>query len=261
MWCCIILSGLTPCLFLSPNHRPPSESAILGASQSLAVADNRPPVTSQPPSAVAEEQHSFPPLLQDTPQALPGTLPMASRLATSEPSMATSGSATIASAEGQEEEVQGTPVVATLSTSPHHDTSAATPAVCTEEILDSAFMEEVPDLLPSVDQPLSSDDPLPSQDLEADLLACPILSEPPIEDPPIDELESDELEGVNVDDFIAKELEDLMSKLCSPGLMEYRVPAGEGGGALGFVPLEELLEYPDICEEQLMAQPLKHRSL
>lgn len=131
------------------------------------------------------------------------------------------------------------------------------PALHLEEIPDSAFVDEITDdedsgvLIASLDQATSLDG---SQDLEARLLACPIISDPLVEDPPIEE-ESEDLDCVNVDDFIAKELEDLMSKLCRPGLVEYREPTGlppNSSALQRFVPLEELL---DACEEEsLMAQ-------
>lgn len=93
-----------------------------------------------------------------------------------------------------------------------------------------------------------------SQDLET---ACPIIEDPPLEESC--ESETEELEYAKVDEFIARELEDLMSKLHRPNMGDYRIGGVPGKGTqLGFVPWDELVEGP---EDELIAQPLQHRSL
>jgi hypothetical protein len=102
-----------------------------------------------------------------------------------------------------------------------------------EEMLDSSAMDDV-----------SADQPLPSVEgsLEPDTISDQDTSA------------EEELECVNVDGFIAKELEDLMSQLCRPSLVEYKMPMEVGSNTVGFVPLEELL----LEEEELQ---LKHHSM
>ena len=217
------------------------------------------------PPPEAGELQSFPQVLHDTPQLVP----KASSLATTKHGVATSERPTTISQQREAVSKGGREgAVASAVSSGYKDDMAGTPvdpgcderAVCME-ISDSAFVDEITDdedsgvLIASMDQRLSLDG---SQDVEAGLLACQIMLDPPVEDPPIEE-ESEDLDCVNVDDFIARELEDLMSELCRPSLVEYREPTGltqQSSALQGFVPLEELLDARE--EESLMAH---HRSM
>lgn len=112
---------------------------------------------------------------------------------------------------------------------------------CRGTLLNPAFVEEIPE-------------EVKSQVLDSSLLLSS-ADETSIEDPPIEEScdsEPDELECVNVDDYIARELEDLMAKLCRPSLVEYRGGAAAAvPGTSGFVPWEE---YPEIYEEETLSR-------
>lgn len=98
-------------------------------------------------------------------------------------------------------------------------------------------------------------DALTSLNLEASLQTCPVVEDPPLEDTPLeDNCESDpeELETLNLDDYVAKELEDLMAKFSFPSsTLPLRQPSSS-------LPehLEYPVEYPEMYEdEMLMAQP------
>lgn len=133
-----------------------------------------------------------------------------------------------------------------------------------EQLLDSAFVEEIPEevksqvlesssaLLACAEDTLSSGQALSSPDLQSSFPpACPIIEDPPLEESC--ESETEELEYVKVDELVARELEDLMAKLCRPSMAgEYRVGGVPGKSSSMFVPWDECSEVYE--DETLITQ-------
>lgn len=141
---------------------------------------------------------------------------------------------------------------------------------CEDELLNSAFVEEIPEevksqvlesssaLLASAEEDLSSEVSVSPQDIQpVGLPACPVIEDPPLEESC--ESEAEELDDVKVDDYVAREMEDLMSRLCRHSLHGFGGVTGKPSNSNGlwFVPWDELVEHPEYYEND--SPPLQRR--